>query len=609
MRAGHLTRVLSRLLLVVVTAGSVVVTTSSGPAVAVPPGTVTTIDVADLPPDATAVFANVAMADATAEGYVTADRCSALTAGPQARASGNHGAGGPPVSNLAVVPVDPAAGESPAQFCVYNQSPVELVVDLQAAVTPTGDRLVPVTPRRVLDTRSVAALRTPDAVTVVDTGITGASGVLVNIAMVDAATVGYVRADRCDLLAAGGEPRATGNHPAGLGAVSNLAMVAVDPTGRFCIYHQATVHLVVDLQAVFAATGPSADSVAAQLGDEATPMGITSIPSSRLVDTRAAGAPTPAAGTVTVVETGAPPGTSAAVVNLAFVGGETAGYVTADRCDTLVPGPQQWSNGNHPAGPGAVSNLAVVPLDTDGRFCVFRQSTVHLVVDVQAWLGADHTDGITLLPARRLVDTRPPRPPSIPGVTSCESVVHIGDSTSVGMIHPQIIPDVGQRLPAQYQRVGVDRPIMEISGARSIVETLRNQENAYDVARRIKAAGYEGCWVLALGTTDTANIAAGSGPGRAWRIDRMMSVIGDDPVLWVNTRTIVASGPWSNNSMLLWNNALAEAPLRHPNIKIYDWASVVQRGWFSGDGVHYTPEGYRIRGALIADALAVAWPS
>jgi hypothetical protein len=187
--------------------------------------------------------------------------------------------------------------------------------------------------------------------------------------------------------------------------------------------------------------------------------------------------------------------------------------------------------------------------------------------------------------------------------------VHIGDSTSVGMIHTSIVPDPADRLPAQYSRVSVEDPRMEISGARSIVETLAGQENAYQVATRIKASGYEGCWVLALGTTDTANIAAGSGPGRAWRIDRMMSVIGDDPVLWVNVRTHVASGPWSSAAMQLWNDALAATAPNYPNIVIYDWASVAQRPWFSADAIHYTPEGYRIRAALIADALAVAFPA
>ena len=53
---------------------------------------------------------------------------------------------------------------------------------------------------------------------------------------------------------------------------------------------------------------------------------------------------------------------------------------------------------------------------------------------------------------------------------------------------------------------------------------MPNQINAYDTARNLKAAGFKGCWVFALGTTDTANVAVGSRTTRAARIDRMMSV-------------------------------------------------------------------------------------
>jgi hypothetical protein len=187
--------------------------------------------------------------------------------------------------------------------------------------------------------------------------------------------------------------------------------------------------------------------------------------------------------------------------------------------------------------------------------------------------------------------------------------VHIGDSTSVGMISTSIIPEAPGRLDAQYRRVGVADPRMEISGARSIVEVLRGQVNARDTAARVKATGYRGCWVFALGTTDTANLAlAPGGVSRRERIDRMMTVAAGDPVLWVNTRTILTQGEWSNPWMQLWNQELLAAQARWPNLEIYDWSSAALRQWFSGDGVHYTADGYRWRGILIANALAEHYP-
>jgi hypothetical protein len=95
---------------------------------------------------------------------------------------------------------------------------------------------------------------------------------------------------------------------------------------------------------------------------------------------------------------------------------------------------------------------------------------------------------------------------------------------------------------------------------------------------------------------------------RATRIDRMMSVAAGEPVLWVDVKTLVPSGAWSNANMVLWNQALQAAEPRYPNLRIYDWASVVQDSWFGSDQVHYTSVGYRNRARMIADALAAAFP-
>ena len=55
--------------------------------------------------------------------------------------------------------------------------------------------------------------------------------------------------------------------------------------------------------------------------------------------------------------------------------------------------------------------------------------------------------------------------------------------------------------------------------------------------------------MLALGTNDTADVAIGSMIGRAARIRQMMSVIGGQPVMWVNVKSLLASGPYSEADM------------------------------------------------------------
>jgi peptidoglycan/LPS O-acetylase OafA/YrhL len=195
-----------------------------------------------------------------------------------------------------------------------------------------------------------------------------------------------------------------------------------------------------------------------------------------------------------------------------------------------------------------------------------------------------------------------------PDRTSCRSVVHIGDSTSDGLISPEYLPDPRDRIDARYAQVGVTTFISEISGARSIVETYQGYPNAYTVAQQLIQQGYHGCWVLALGTNDTADVAVGSPVGLATRIKDMMSLIGNQPVMWVNVKSLLSYGPYSENNMLAWDEALLQACASYPNMRVYDWASAVQDNWFISDGIHYNSAGYAARAYLIARALAAAFP-
>jgi lysophospholipase L1-like esterase len=188
-------------------------------------------------------------------------------------------------------------------------------------------------------------------------------------------------------------------------------------------------------------------------------------------------------------------------------------------------------------------------------------------------------------------------------------VAHIGDSTSVGMVSASYLPDPAQRLAAQYADVGVRHAWINASGGRSMVEALPGQVNGYDTARQMAGAGFRGCWVIALGTNDTANVSVGSSVGRLARIAELMSVAHGAPVLWVNVKTLDQAGPWAEANMLRWNNVLTQACHQYPNLRVFDWAAVAQDGWFISDGIHYTSAGYAARSRMIAHVLARAFPS
>ena len=187
--------------------------------------------------------------------------------------------------------------------------------------------------------------------------------------------------------------------------------------------------------------------------------------------------------------------------------------------------------------------------------------------------------------------------------------MHFGDSTSSGLVSDDYLPDPAQRIGAQYARVGVRRSIFHITPATSIVETPKGTTDAYHLALDLRHGGYQGCWVLALGVNDAADVYVGSYVGISGRIERMMSAIGDQPVMWVNVKSLVPSGPYAESNMQRWDAALVAACARYPNMRVFDWADVAKDSWFIPDGIHYYSPGYAARAELIADALAEAFPA
>lgn len=263
-----------------------------------------------------------------------------------------------------------------------------------------------------------------------------------------------------------------------------------------------------------------------------------------------------------------------------------------------------------------------VPLLPTGVLCVSLVGVVSLVschqmgVDAPAAvLSADiMDDGLPPLPppetgpAGQLPD--PPNPQGRPGPprTSCADVVHVGESTSVGLVNPLYLPARADRIQAQLDRVGVKRVRTDIAGARSIVETWHGQPNAQEAVRSRLADGYDGCWTIAMGTNDAANQVVGGVHPYPERIDLLMKPLHGQPVMWLTVKSLEHSGPYDDEHMRAFDDALIKACDRYPNLRVYDWRSEVRDPWFISDGIHFTTPGYRERSHRIAMALARAYP-
>jgi len=150
---------------------------------------------------------------------------------------------------------------------------------------------------------------------------------------------------------------------------------------------------------------------------------------------------------------------------------------------------------------------------------------------------------------------------------------------------------------------------VDVSGGRSIIETLPDQTNGSVAIDAIQRTGFAGCWVILLGTNDAANIAAGSNADAGRRVRNILDAVAGEPTLWLTASTVRTDGFWARSNTVAWNDQLASLVAQAPNVGLADW-DVVARGqsWFVSDGIHPNSTGLAARSRFIADNLRVFFP-
>ena len=138
----------------------------------------------------------------------------------------------------------------------------------------------------------------------------------------------------------------------------------------------------------------------------------------------------------------------------------------------------------------------------------------------------------------------------------------------------------------------------------------------------VVAARRDEAWVLANGIVVSPCLGyREAGIGDEWKpIERFPAADDADQIgTSVNRSTIIVGGASlgtairdrhaAESHMADWDDALVKACAKYPNMRVFDWASVVNDSWFISDGIHFTTPGYAARSQLIADALAKAFPA
>jgi hypothetical protein len=189
------------------------------------------------PAGATAVAATLTVVNGATAGFLSAFPCGGSV---PVVANVNWGPG-EIVAGAAFVPV-----AADGTFCVYTNTPVDVVVDVTGAFGPAeGLRFVPSTPMRMLDTRSELQWKGPVGVgQTVDFVAAPPDAVAVTgtVVVIEPAVDSYLTGTPCEV-----QPGRTSSvSGARLGIMANALTVGLSPSGRLCLFSYAATHTVFD---------------------------------------------------------------------------------------------------------------------------------------------------------------------------------------------------------------------------------------------------------------------------------------------------------------------------------------------------------------------------
>jgi len=382
----------------------------------IPPAGTRMVIHTNAPVGATAALVNLTGANASDNGYFTAESCSTNPPAMRTWSNGNIRVGRA-VAATAIVPLDVQG-----RFCLYNSTGMHSMVDVQGFFAPSdsapsGALYTPITPTRTVDTRQTPFCTPEGACTAVGPVAAGtevasvmtapvdAIATLANLTVIQPNAIGYLTANDCAALLPGPQSHSNINFVTG-DIVANLTLSPSASTAdgeQFCAYSQTSLQQLIDVQGFFA---PFAEGG----------YGYNSLTPKRVVDTRQCWTDAltlvqrcgekRAAGEI--IHINAPVGAKTVVINVTTVdAGSNGAYVSAGPCSALSAAMPTFSNVNAVVGSG-VANAAIVPVDPDGTYCVYVSDPMHVLVDLMGTFAPSGLRFITITP-RRVHDSRAPR--------------------------------------------------------------------------------------------------------------------------------------------------------------------------------------------------------
>ena len=276
------------------------------------------------------------------------------------------------------------------------------------AAPPPGGRFNPLTPARILDTRTGTGgiTGTVGPAATVNVQVSGQGGVPATgaVAVVMNVTVTSPSAASFLTLFPTGSPKplaSTLNFAAGK-TIPNLAVVGLGTDGKVAVFNNAgSTHVIIDVAGWYSGTSAGTDGRYQALNSPARLLDTRTGAGTRLGPNASLDVPVAGAGGVPAT------GVAAAVVNIAVTGTTTGSFLTAYPKGEPQP---LAANLNWVAGE-TVSNRAIVKVGTDGAIRLYNSGGLtHVIVDVVGWFTDASVAGTTgmfiSLPPTRVLDTR-----------------------------------------------------------------------------------------------------------------------------------------------------------------------------------------------------------
>ncbi|NNE12270.1 MAG: tandem-95 repeat protein, partial [Ilumatobacter sp.] len=270
----------------------------------------------------------------------------------------------------------------------------------------------------------------------------GATGAIINLAAVNPAGFGFFTVFPC-----GVQPNASAlNYTPGV-TIANEVVAALSPSGSVCVFTLAESDVLID---VVGYTTPT-DS-------------ITTLNPKRYADSRA-GFTTfdgqsqafgrAAANSTTKVRIGGrgdvPADAAAAIINVAAVDPNDAGFLTVHACLPSLP---VASSINHVAGVTRANEL-IAELDANGDICIYTLDDIDMIIDVVGFVAAD-SDLVSVANAR-FAETRSGET-TFDGILQGGGKLAAGSTTTIPVAGRGDVPDNAVAVVANIAAVDPDGP-------------------------------------------------------------------------------------------------------------------------------------------------------